>query len=200
MKIPDYMPLDSLGLITCATCHDPHINRLDNNGKKTYYLRTDKRGKQFCLLCHEDPKHPGEVSIFSARNGLTHRRSMNLAHGFRNFTAAASKKGLDPLTRMCIGCHGPTESDVSQKWLAKGIWTMGSGIGLSHPVGVNYEDAAWNNKEIVPLKKLDPRIKLFGGRIGCCTCHNPYSPGGGLGLVIGDKNSYQDLCMACHNV
>jgi hypothetical protein len=79
-----------------------------------------------------------------------------------------------------------------------GVWTHGGGIGESHPVGVSYEDAAWNNRELVNPGELDKRIVLFEGRIGCCSCHNMYMVGGGQDLVIGTEDNYRDLCMACH--
>ena len=201
MRMPKGMPLDDLGMMTCATCHDPHKNRFNGKGKKTYYLRVEKQGKAFCLLCHEDPAHPGEVRIFSASGGLTHRRSMTRSHGFANFSVSDSDTKLDQLSLHCIGCHGANEDNVDIKTLGSGVyWHKGNGIGLSHPVGIDYDDAAWRNKELVRSEDLDSRIKLFDGRIGCCTCHDPYANGGGEGLVIGAEGSYQDLCLSCHNV
>jgi hypothetical protein len=201
MKMPDGMPLDSLGMMTCATCHDPHRNRVDSrNGKRTYYLRTERKGKQFCLLCHEDPMHPGVVSIFTPRGEVTHRRSMDRSHGFATFSSLEDNVKLDPVSLMCIKCHEPDEREADTEQLAKGVWLHGGGIGLSHPIGTDYEDAAWRNRELVSIKDLDERIKLFDGKIGCCSCHDPYSKGGGAGLVIGEKGSYQDLCLGCHKL
>jgi predicted CXXCH cytochrome family protein len=202
MNMPEGMPLDALGMLTCATCHDPHRNRVDTRtGKRTYYLRTDRQGKAFCLLCHEDPQHPGEVSIFSKRDEVTHRRSMTRSHGFSNFSVVDKDVKLDRISLQCMGCHGADEKTVDLKKLGQGVyWMRGSGIGLSHPVGVDYDDAAWKNRELIPLKEVDKRIKFFDGKVGCCSCHDPYSPGGGAGLVIGAKDSYQALCLACHNV
>ena len=202
MPMPPGMPLDEQGRMTCATCHDPHKNRIDGRtGNKTYYLRVDKQGKAFCLLCHEDPVHPGEVRIFAVSGGLTHRRSMTRVHGFSDFSEANPDAKLDRLSLLCISCHGSDEHNVDKQQLGSGVyWHKGDGIGLSHPVGVDYDDAAWRNSELVKTDDLDKRLKLFDGKIGCCTCHDPYANGGGEGLVIGVKGSYQDLCLACHNL
>lgn len=201
MNMPAGMPLDNLGMMTCATCHDPHRNGIDpSTGKKTYYLRTDMQGKRFCLLCHEDPMHPGMVSIFTPLGAVTHRRSMDRSHGFATFNSLEDSVKLDPVSLMCIKCHEADEREADTEKLAQGIWTHGGGIGLSHPIGTDYESAAWKNRELVHVTDLDERIKLFDGKIGCCTCHDPYGKGGGAGLVIGEKNSYQDLCLGCHKL
>jgi predicted CXXCH cytochrome family protein len=43
--LPAEFPLSGQNKFTCSTCHDVH-------GKSRNYLRIDKRGKEFCLLCH----------------------------------------------------------------------------------------------------------------------------------------------------
>jgi hypothetical protein len=51
--LPADMPLDEQGLMTCATCHDPHRQYLNAlTGEKTLYLRRDGSRKKFCLVCH----------------------------------------------------------------------------------------------------------------------------------------------------
>lgn len=200
MKMPEGMPLDALGMMTCATCHDPHRNQIDSKtGRKTYYLRVEFTGQRFCLLCHESRKVPGQLSIYARGGGLTHRRSMTRSHGFTNFSVVDPSVAIDPLSLMCMGCHGEGEEEADREKLGKGIWVHGGGIGMSHPVGVDYEDAAWRNEEFVSPKYLDPRITLFDRKVGCCTCHDPYKMGGGDSLVISEGGSYQKLCQACHN-
>jgi len=51
--LPAGLPLDEKGIMTCATCHDPHrpyLNAL--TGEKTLYLRRDGPRKMFCIACH----------------------------------------------------------------------------------------------------------------------------------------------------
>lgn len=51
--MPAGLPLDGQGLMTCATCHDPHKSyRNIFSGEKTMYLRREGPRKQFCLVCH----------------------------------------------------------------------------------------------------------------------------------------------------
>lgn len=199
IQVPEYMPLSETGTLTCATCHDPHMRSVNPvTGKKTYFLRTGRIGKAFCLVCHEDPNFPGEVSIFSFSGRVTHRRSMDKSHGVAGLTVLDPSSELDPLSVMCIGCHDESESEADHSLPAMGIWDHGGGIGRSHPIGVNYYDAAWKNKELVPIRDLDKHIVLFDDRIGCCTCHDMYMVGGGAELAIGSEDNYLDLCLACH--
>lgn len=52
-SIPPGLPLDEHGMLTCATCHDPHRPRLNAlTGQKTMYLRRDGPKKLFCITCH----------------------------------------------------------------------------------------------------------------------------------------------------
>lgn len=201
MKVPVWMPLDGLGMFTCTTCHDPHMDRLDNKGEKTFYLRGGKKGKDFCLLCHEDKEKKGELAIFAFTGNVTHRRTFSLSHGLENFSGVERDAEMDPLSVMCSGCHAEDEEEVDVAEIKKeNMWSIGSGIGHSHPIGIDYDRAAWRNRELVPMDEVDPRIVFFDGKVGCGSCHNLYAPGGGASLVIGDRDNYQDLCFGCHNL
>jgi len=197
--VPPGMPLSDTGTITCGTCHDPHTNAADPaTGEKTYFLRQSGPGQEFCLLCHEDPVFLGKVSIFSAEGRVTHRRSMTRAHGFAHLDVVDYTQELDPLSVTCIGCHDAGEAEPDPQLLGMGIWEHGGGIGLTHPIGINYAGEARKHDDLVREYGLDPRLILFDGKIGCCTCHNMYKEGGGMGLAIGDEGHYQDLCLGCH--
>ena len=51
--VPADLPLDVRGMLTCATCHDPHRAFVNSaTGERTMYLRRDGTRKQFCDACH----------------------------------------------------------------------------------------------------------------------------------------------------
>jgi predicted CXXCH cytochrome family protein len=203
VNIPKDMPLDAAGKMTCVTCHDIHrayINPL--TGQKTYFLRRDVIGKNFCLSCHNTEEGIKQIRLAKAgpdagRATLetSHRLVMDRGHGFSDLNVSGRSKNLDPLSLACLSCH---ESASAKTALKSGVWChTASGIGLSHPVGVDYSLATMGKAGYVPEEKLDKRLRLFGGKIGCCTCHDPYEANGKT-LVIGVRGNYQNLCLACH--
>jgi predicted CXXCH cytochrome family protein len=53
--LPAGLPLDDRGMMTCATCHDPHRSAYDAfTGNKTLYLRRDGSKKSLCQTCHRN--------------------------------------------------------------------------------------------------------------------------------------------------
>ena len=73
----------------------------------------------------------------------------------------------------------------------------------SHPVGVTYPISgalARPGKKAPSVRDLamvDPRIRLFGGKIGCGTCHDFYSTIPKF-LVLDTRGGR--LCRACHTM
>ncbi|HEY3347249.1 MAG TPA: cytochrome c3 family protein [Nitrospirota bacterium] len=207
LTIPKDMPLDEQGRMTCITCHDIHKpNRNPLTGEKTFFLRREVLGKNFCISCHTTDKALDKIRLASidpkSLKGLgikiSHSPVMDRGHGFAHFEVLDNSEELDNLSLACLDCHDD-EAKGKKTTIGMGRWRHASeGIGLSHPIGMDYRRSTMDFKDLVPDNELDKRIKLFNGKLGCCTCHNPYIPGNGESLVIGTKESYQDLCFACH--
>ncbi len=123
--------------------------------------------------------------------------------GFFLSTAPAHAKGTahDAATMQCLGCH---ESGLK-------VDLVFHSEGSDHPIGMDYVRLAKGNPSLVRPAKLNPKLRLDHGRIGCLTCHVPYDkknhlvlakkrlamPAGADPMLTLD-NSVSGLCMACH--
>lgn len=185
MQVPDGFSLDWAGKMTCVTCHDPHAEDDSGDGN---FLRTSARGKDFCDLCHagnfplDGSKHVGVVSIAHRKSGIVDDNSRYA-------------DVLDSVSVECLECHdGVIASDASYK-VQGGDALAYQRAGLSHPIGMDYNEAALEDRELRPVNLLSPYITLYDGKVGCASCHNPYSRQRRM-LVISNNGSA--LCLECH--
>jgi predicted CXXCH cytochrome family protein len=102
---------------------------------------------------------------------------------------------FDQQTQLCLACHdGIMSTDVT---ISR---SGGFRDALSeHPVGVSMENLQSAKPNPEPMMHapavIDPRIKLFDNRVGCTSCHSPFSRESKL-LVMSNHNS--NLCLNCH--
>ncbi len=174
MSLPAVFPLDWRGRMTCATCHDIHIT----DSKSDFLLRGGyKAGRVFCYLCHKDTigQHSG---------------SDQPAHTANRFEIINESHLIDDLSTECLCCHDSSVAKGTN--IGMGAWTHRT--GTEHPVGVDYMKAFKNGGYRHP-SELNKVIRLFGGRVGCGSCHNMYSKEK-LKLAMSNKGSA--LCLACH--
>lgn len=187
MAVPAAFPLDWKGHITCATCHPVH-----RSGFGYSHLRSRATGEGFCSMCHSDL----DAKLHSIALGTAHVGSSRNA---AKFMPTETARTLDELSLRCMQCHDATFSNdslVEKPADPGGIFHNNTSLGVSHPIGVSYLEAkrlykgAYRN-----LSDLPKEIQLFGGQVGCGSCHNPYSKQHDK-LVMSNKGSA--LCLACH--
>lgn len=196
-------PVIEAAKINCTTCHDPHMPFKDiSTGERTYFLRNGVAGKAECLLCHTDElqmsKRFSLLQVMDKAHGVAHYTvltSVVLDYSDRRLNIRDKLVTLDRLSIFCLNCHdNPDNPELTMP--GSGVFVHGSDNGLSHPIGIDYGEAAWKNRELRD-RDMDPRLVLFDGKVGCCSCHDPYTPGG-MELRIGSMTNYTDLCMGCH--
>lgn len=191
VRIPADFPLSPSGQIVCSTCHDIHASYSTPYGTLSHYLRRQEEGKQFCQVCHE-----------GALTKKGHMGTIGVAHFQPKYTQSSSSQTIDPMSKDCLSCHdGSFASSVS---IRAGRWTHRKELirndSGSHPIGMDYESArvAKGGRSLLkPVGMIDRRIRLFDGKVGCGSCHDPYSTIEKR-LVMSDVRS--SLCFACHLV
>jgi predicted CXXCH cytochrome family protein len=185
MSMPAGFPLDWQKRMTCATCHDPH---LDDWGNNPHLLRGAVTGRSFCALCHPELQQPGSqhriAEIVHAKNALT--PSQEELSGT-----------LDRVSLECIICHDGSVGKVIDYRVAGGEILTYAGQSLSHPIGMNYREATQQKRRLRPVESLSPLITLIDGKVGCSSCHSQYSQERDM-LTTSNRGS--SLCLQCHEM
>lgn len=192
VNVPADMPLSADGEIMCGTCHDIHSEYLTPYGTPSHFLRRQEVGKAFCRICHGN--------LDALRQG--HKASLGEAHFRSQYIVTDPRQDLDPMSRNCLTCHdGSYGASVT---IQAGMWKHGEGFIRhdqgSHPIGIDYEQAQLSRgakTDLRPMAMVDRRIRFFNGKVGCGSCHDPYSTNYKQ-LIITDENS--KLCFSCHVV
>ncbi len=189
-QLPEHFPLRD-GRMVCTTCHRPHrLMRIQDaslvDADNPYLLRFPETGRKFCIQCH------GPEAFRSDRD--SHATSYGIAHRVRPDPAVLEL--LDDSSRDCLACHDGTISSNVDKDGAQ--WNHGSGIGLSHPVGMDYSDVVRRNpSKYHRSSQLPEALQLVNGRVECVTCHDHYSQ---LPELLVMDNEGSRMCLSCHNL
>lgn len=191
VRIPPDFPLSSTGMLTCNTCHDVHANAQTPYGEKSSFLRRLESGKAFCDICH----------INSLTTGSGHQMLFREAHFTSSYIVTDPSNDIDPMSRNCLSCHdGSVGSSVELK---AGSWNHSRNFlkfdkGGKHPIGMDYDLVRLRSKKIALKERIlvDKRIRFFDRKLGCGSCHNPFS-GEKYKLVI--PTAKEELCLSCHN-
>jgi len=188
-RVPEDLPLSWSGRVTCVTCHDIHGSPTTAFGERSYLLRRPVRGRYFCTSCH------GGDPLREIAENESHASSMGLAHAnrFQASDDAEDWSDMDDLSRQCMSCHDGISGTAVQAYVKSGIWDHES--ATDHPIGVDYKEARMRDKTLKPLPADSP-LRLFNGRLGCGTCHDPYSR---IPMQLVMSNERSRMCLSCHN-
>ena len=196
--LPAQYPLFK-GKMVCVTCHFPHRRQASETdiasgpGLNTvdpgpYLLRADTAGKVFCFSCHQGSFVSEEIDSHAVSYKKAHTRSIDYD----------KKELIDDNSRECLSCHDGTLSTEAGAQVRGLSWEHNKNIGLSHPIGVDYESVYMSKpREYHPPERLDNRIVLVNGKIACETCHNHYSR---FKKHLVMENIKSRLCLSCHNL
>jgi len=187
MEVPENLPLEH-GRVTCITCHDTSSTQssaaLRSGPVST--LRDPRINEAFCTQCHKtversrQSQHPLALGRAHLRGATTSGES------------AVSLGRFDAGTNLCLSCHdGLMASDAGTSP------PQFDGLLGNHPLGVSMRQSQGVSRDdaLKAPALLDRRIRLFADKVGCNSCHSPYSSEKKL-LVMSNQGS--QLCLSCH--
>ncbi|MCK4951207.1 MAG: hypothetical protein KAS48_05265 [Gammaproteobacteria bacterium] len=177
------------GLVTCASCHDPHnwaphakktqrkdTHKLKGDGRSSFLRIANDENSSLCINCHREQsvvtmsKHNLDISAPQASNVAGRKVSTDgacsachLPHKGQGSHMWARKKvdGKQGEDGLCASCH--REEGLADKKL----------VGdKGHPVHAKMTMSA--TPEMLPLYKRKQAKNGEKGLIECATCHNPH--------------------------
>ena len=104
---------------------------------------------------------------------------------------------LDSVSLKCLSCYdGSTAQDVNHPLPGESAF-FSDMKGLSHPMGVDYREAAARNRKLRPPEVLSPAMAVYGGKVGCASCHMLYSK---EQQCLSMPNVRSAFCLECHDI
>ncbi|MFZ4573354.1 MAG: cytochrome c3 family protein, partial [Phycisphaerales bacterium] len=173
------------GRITCLTCHD--ANDSHASGRVPVGIRGGSAAA-LCLSCHEGaaPGSGGGHATLGVRAHLSQKQERRVP---------AKNSLVDSESAACMSCH---DGASAREAGSHPIRSMNGELMAEHPIGIPLkatERTKHGDFRIAREGSLDPRIRLFDGKLGCGSCHSVYSKHEHL-LVMSNQRSR--LCLSCH--
>lgn len=117
-------------------------------------------------------------------------------HLYKPYSVQGKTFNLDRMTIGCLECHGKTliieDDNTGKDVLERGF----HGVLGKHAIGLNYHEIVLSRPS--SFNKPDPKrnnIIFVGGKLGCVSCHNPFST---LPFHLNVLEEGQFLCKECH--
>ncbi len=169
-------PLDRDGRFTCSTCHALH-------GDNPRLMRAASVGEDLCTSCHD-------ASFFDSMPD----KGESLLKSAHFDVWSRSSASLDPYSQRCLICHDdrmPSSRQVAVLGFSDSPVSPAP-RGMDHPVGAEYDKAA-RSGDYRPRSALADEVLLPNGRVGCVSCHVPYSHDHAR-----KPRTEKGLCFECH--
>ena len=130
-----------------------------------------------------------QATAHPAYSGLDH------THPAHQDVANSLDGVIDSCSLACLSCHDGI-SAAEKRVKTVGEWGILFDFGnLSHPLGIDYNQASSRKRDLRPAAFLPSQIVLPEGKVGCESCHNLYST---LPHFLVSSNLDSTLCLGCH--
>ncbi len=166
----------------CRACHKFHSPSAISAGDNRFSVQVERKTVEYvCSSCHDTESRPSELSE-------GHRQAAEIFHSEGWMQSSLSPSGI------CLSCHaeGGSRSETFSTAYMTGSYQFDE--HSSHPVGVTVVAGSGEPGNRIRAD-VDPRLKLFDGRIECQTCHDLT---GRAPQLLADFADRTELCLGCH--
>ncbi len=179
---PVSLPLGARRTVECTSCHDTGVDHRARG--RPVRLRMTVSG--LCAECHVTPALEGSARF--------HAIAMKRAHGPTHSRPPGPTTDLDETSRRCLTCH---DGSAARSVISDSTWAA-TGHQDGHASGTSYRAMQKRfGLQLRPESAIPGPIRLADGRIGCGTCHSPYS---NLPKLLQLPLAGSALCKACHDL
>lgn len=167
----------------CAGCHSFHeTGRLKSTVGDVRLPGSRQRAVPgHCAGCHVDGARLSEMSG-------AHRTAAALYHqGGTDLAAQSPSQG-------CLNCHSASHASDWQNQPLEGRLVFSE--HATHPLGMVVVPGSGQDERRI-RERIDPRLRLFEGRLECQTCHSLASA---QPYLLVEFPTQGDLCLGCHQL
>ena len=167
----------------CAGCHSFHeAGRLKSTvGDVRLPASRQRAVPGHCAGCHADGARLSEMSG-------AHRTAAALYHqGGADLAAQSPSEG-------CLNCHSASHANDWQNRPLEGRLVFSE--HATHPLGMVVVAGSGQDERRI-RERIDPRLRLFDGRLECQTCHSLAST---KPYLLVEFPTQGDLCLGCHQL
>ncbi len=195
VKAETDLPLRRGRRMGCQTCHDAGAQHgLLGDKRQGTKARDDKSTRvqlriprrKLCESCHAPKK--------GANSSFDHALILAQAHLESRAPRRKEDPGrLDAESRTCLECHDGSVAKAAGHDRTR----VGRKMQLEHPVGMKFRRGRKKGSTLRSRGALPRAIRLPGGRVGCGSCHSPFSREDKM-LAVTTRQGR--LCLACHDL
>jgi hypothetical protein len=196
---------------TCRECHSHPARRASAGATALGFHDSPRADCAGCHAFHERGRLKTSVGDVRTGDGLAQATAghcagchaegadlLNLSDAHRIAAAlyhrdAGELAGQSP-SQGCLNCHA---AGSASPWLREtGTQRLTFNLHATHPLGVSVVAGSGQDERRLRAD-LDPRLRLFDGKIECQTCHQLTAQT--ADLLVPFAESY-DLCLGCHQL
>lgn len=178
---------------------------------------------EVCIFCHTPHNATPSYPLWNHEITMVGNYTNYWSPTLMSYSSPEDAPPIDGFSRLCLSCHDGTVALGATVGSADLIKTtpshltlgmegyLGTDLSGGHPISIVYDQALVTKRnseaDLLHLNWpiTDKDVKLYptqdGQGVQCTSCHDPHGGKGGPGAPpFWRKETYDEVCVVCHNV